>query len=150
MLLFCPICPDSLLNPVDYRVIRHLVLMSLPGVWSLQYHLHSGSQSSLQIRSSLCSLARGGMDTYLPKPPESGSDCLGSKAVKPEEISLPFCFSAGGTLTRKVKKKKRKEKLYRQLTLDIMFRRVYKPVLQAFDHRMGAEHFLCAWRPQQM
>lgn len=103
LLLFCPLFPNSLLYPMDYTVIRHLVLMSFPyGRCNITFTV------AVRVACKFTSPF-----TFLPMVEwmhtctniwSHGLSDQGSKAVKLEETSPLFRFSAGGPLRRKGKK----------------------------------------------
>jgi len=105
---------------MDYTVIRHWLLMSFPyGHCSITFTV--AVRVACKFTSPFAFLpAIEWMHTCTNIRSHGVSD-QGSKAVTPEEISPPFRFSAGGPLT---KKRQKKLKFHRQLTLDIVFRRV--------------------------
>lgn len=101
LLLFCPHCPNSLLYSMDYAAIRRLASMSFPyGCCSTTFIV--AVRVACKFTSPFAFLpVVDWMCTCTNIWSHSLGD-WGSKAVKPEEISLPFHFAAGGPLTRKV------------------------------------------------
>lgn len=103
LLLFCPLFPNSLLYPMDYTVIRHLVLMSFPyGCCSITFTV---AVSGLQIHISFCFLAHGWMDAYLHKHMESRSKWSGQQSCQTGRNLSTLSF-----LSRRPSEKKRQKK----------------------------------------